>query len=152
MGWDSVVGIATGNGLDGPGIESPCRRDFPHPSGQTLGPTRPLVRVTMGTDSLSQGYIGRSLTLNTHPHLAPKLKKSRAVLLPLWAVVACCGATFTLYILWLVPCSWFFIVFMSCLILVSEVSVPNADRRSKFLFVSVVQNFCHTGTSDVSWT
>ena len=27
-GWDSVVCIATRYGLDGPGIESPCGRDF----------------------------------------------------------------------------------------------------------------------------
>jgi hypothetical protein len=30
MGQDSVVGIATCYGLDGPGIESRWGRDFPH--------------------------------------------------------------------------------------------------------------------------
>ena len=30
MGRDSSVGIATGYGLDGPGIESRWGRDFPH--------------------------------------------------------------------------------------------------------------------------
>jgi len=40
----SVVGIATGNGLDGPGIESPCGRNFFNPSRQTLGPTRPPLQ------------------------------------------------------------------------------------------------------------
>jgi hypothetical protein len=34
----SVVGIVTGYGLDGPGIESRWGRDFPHLSRSTLGP------------------------------------------------------------------------------------------------------------------
>ena len=40
IGRDSSVGIATGYGLDGPGIESWWGRDFPH-----LGPTQPLYNV-----------------------------------------------------------------------------------------------------------
>jgi hypothetical protein len=36
----SLVGLATGYGLEGPGIESRWRRDFPHLSIQALGPTR----------------------------------------------------------------------------------------------------------------
>ena len=43
MGRDSVVGIATRYGLDGPGIESRWGRDFPHPSRSALGPTQPPV-------------------------------------------------------------------------------------------------------------
>ena len=35
-GPDSVVGIATGYGLDGPGIESRWGRDFPHLSRPSL--------------------------------------------------------------------------------------------------------------------
>jgi hypothetical protein len=35
-GRDSVVGIATRYGLDGPGIESRWGRDFPHPSRPVL--------------------------------------------------------------------------------------------------------------------
>jgi hypothetical protein len=40
----SVVGIATRYGLDGPGIESRWRRDFPHPSRPALGPTQPPIQ------------------------------------------------------------------------------------------------------------
>ena len=38
-GPGSSVGIATGYGLDGPGIESRWGRDFPHLSRPALGPT-----------------------------------------------------------------------------------------------------------------
>jgi hypothetical protein len=41
-GLDSSVSTATCYGLDGPGIESLWRRDFPHPSRPALGPTQPL--------------------------------------------------------------------------------------------------------------
>ena len=53
MGRISVVGIATRYWLDGPGIESHCRRDFPHPvqtgpgahpSSHTMGTGRPVFR------------------------------------------------------------------------------------------------------------
>jgi hypothetical protein len=39
-GPGSVVGIATGYGLDGPGIESWRGRDFPHLSRPAVGPTQ----------------------------------------------------------------------------------------------------------------
>jgi len=38
---DSSVGIATLYGLDGPGIECWCGRDFPHKSRTALRPTQP---------------------------------------------------------------------------------------------------------------
>jgi hypothetical protein len=51
-GPGSSVGIATAYGLDGPGIESRLRRDFPHLSRPVLRPTQPPVQWVPG---LSRG-------------------------------------------------------------------------------------------------
>ena len=51
-GPGSVVGIATGYGLDGPGIESRWGRDFPHLFRPSLGPIQPPVQWVLG---LSRG-------------------------------------------------------------------------------------------------
>jgi hypothetical protein len=51
-GPGSVVGIATGYGLDGPGIESRWGRDFSHLSRPALGPTHPSLQ---GVPGLSRG-------------------------------------------------------------------------------------------------
>jgi hypothetical protein len=48
VGPGSSVGIATGYGLDGLGIESRWRRDFPHLSIPALGPTQPPVQWEPG--------------------------------------------------------------------------------------------------------
>jgi hypothetical protein len=47
-GPGSSVGIATGYGLDGPGIESRWGRDFPHLSRPALGLTQPPVQWVPG--------------------------------------------------------------------------------------------------------
>jgi hypothetical protein len=47
-GLGSVVGIATGYGLDGPGIESQWGRNFLYLSRPALGPTQPPVQWVLG--------------------------------------------------------------------------------------------------------
>ena len=70
----SVDGIATGYGLDGPGIEFRWRRHFPHLSRPALGP---------GTLSFLGVKSGVGVTLIPHPLLVPRSWKSRAIpLLP----------------------------------------------------------------------
>jgi hypothetical protein len=51
-GLGSSVSIATGYGLDGPGIESWWGRDFSHTSRPALGHTQPPVQWVLG---LSRG-------------------------------------------------------------------------------------------------
>jgi hypothetical protein len=61
----SVVGIAAGYGLDGPGIESRWGRDFPHLSRPALKPTQPPVQWVPGLSPEVKS--GRGVTLTPSP-------------------------------------------------------------------------------------
>jgi hypothetical protein len=76
----SSGGIATDYGLDGPGIECRWKRDFP--PVQT-GPEAQPASYTMGTGSFPGVKCGRGVLLTTHPLLAPRSWKSRAIPLSL---------------------------------------------------------------------
>jgi hypothetical protein len=83
--FSSVVGIATGYGLDGPEIESRWGARFSAPV-QT-GPGAHPASCTMGTGSFPGVKSGWDVTLTPHPLLVPWSRKSRAIpLLPLRAV------------------------------------------------------------------
>ena len=83
LGRNSSVGIATGCGLDGPGIESRWGRNFP--PVQT-GPGAHPASCTMGTGSSPGVKCGRGVLLTTQPLLVPRSWKTRAIPLPtLWA-------------------------------------------------------------------
>jgi hypothetical protein len=64
---DSVVGIATGYGLDGPGIKARWGARFYAPV-QT-SPGAHLASCTMGTGSFPGVKSGRGVTLTPHPFL-----------------------------------------------------------------------------------
>ena len=98
----SSVYIATGYGLDGPGIESQWGGIFFAPV-QT-GPGPHSASCKMGTWSFPGVKSGRGVTLTPHPLLVPWSWKGRAIpLLALWAVLpvqslsACTRVHFTLF-------------------------------------------------------
>jgi len=72
MGRDSSVGIATPYGLQGPGIESRCGRDFPQTSTPTL--TSHPASYTIRIGSLP-GVKRPGRGLHHPPHVALRLKK-----------------------------------------------------------------------------
>jgi hypothetical protein len=72
-GPGSVVGIATGCGLDGPGIQSRWAARFSAPV-QT-GPEAHPPACTMGTGSYPEVKSGRGVTLTLHPLLLPLVIK-----------------------------------------------------------------------------
>ena len=84
-GPGGVVGIATGYGLDGLGIESwwGGARFF---APVRIGPRAHPASCTMGTGSLPLVKSGRGVTLTPHPLLVPWSWKSRAI--PLLALCA----------------------------------------------------------------
>jgi hypothetical protein len=69
----SVVGIATGHWLDGPGIESRLGAKFSAPvhtgPGALPASCTMVYRVFPGVES------GRGVTLTVHPALAPRARK-----------------------------------------------------------------------------
>jgi hypothetical protein len=71
-GPGSSVGIATGYGLDGPGIESWWGARFSAPVQTGLG-AHPASCI-MGTGSLPWVESGRDVTLTTHTLLVPRSK------------------------------------------------------------------------------
>jgi len=84
VGRDSSVGIATGFGLGGPGIESRSGRDFPHFSRPAPGPTGLLYN---GYRVYSGGKKRPGRDADPSPHSSAVVKKSRAIpLTPLWPV------------------------------------------------------------------
>ena len=84
-GPGSLVGIATGYGLDGPGIESRWEARFFAPV-QT-GPGSHPAFCTTGTESFAGVKSGRGVKLTPHLLPVPWSRKSRAIpLLPLRAV------------------------------------------------------------------
>ena len=84
-GLVSSVSIATGYGLDGPGIESRWGARFSAPVQP--GPGALPASCTMGTGSFPGVKSGRGVTLTSRLLLVPWSWKSRAIpLLPLWAV------------------------------------------------------------------
>jgi len=94
-GPGSSVGIATGYGLDGPGIESRWGAKFSAPV-QTSPGAHP-ASCTMDTGSFPGVKRGRNVTLIPYPLPVPWTRKSRGIpLLPLRAIRPAQGCTLPL--------------------------------------------------------
>jgi len=82
-GPGSVVGIATGYWMEGPGIEYRCGRDFPHQSRPTRRPTQPPAQWVSG---LSRGKERPGRDADPSPLLVLWPRKSRVIpQIPLWS-------------------------------------------------------------------
>ena len=96
-GTGGSVSIAPDYGLDGQRIESQWGQDFP--PFQT-GPGAQTASCTKGNGSFPGVKCGRGVLLTTHPLLAPRSWKSRAIPLPpLWGTTR--PVTGLLYFYWL---------------------------------------------------
>jgi hypothetical protein len=74
MVWPgNVVGIATGYGLEGPGIESRWGARFSAPV--QIGPGAHPASCNMGTGSFPGVKSGRGVTLTPHPLSVPLVMK-----------------------------------------------------------------------------
>jgi hypothetical protein len=71
-GQGNVVSIATGYGLEGPGIESRWGRNFPHLSRLALGPTQRPVQCVPG---LFRGKERPERDADPSPHSSAVVKK-----------------------------------------------------------------------------
>ena len=98
MGRDSSVGIATGYGLDGPGIEFRLGGRFS--ARVQTGPGAHPASCTMDTGSSPGVKYGRGVMMTTNPLLVPWSWKSRAISLPtLWATTGPVTGALYLYLL-----------------------------------------------------
>jgi len=88
--WDRLVGVATGYGLDVPGIECRWRRDFPHPSRPPLGPTQLPLDLWVCFPGVKRP--GRGID-PSHPSISDVKERVELYLYsasgPLWPIVGC---------------------------------------------------------------
>ena len=154
-GPGSVVGIATGYRLDGPGIEYQWGRVFPHLSRQALRPTQPPVQWVPG---LSRGIKSCwGVTLTPQPLLVLWSRKSRAIpLLPLWAVrpvqslSACARVHFTFFILYYIN-MWLHVLTNYMVILRSyKHTKTKLQLQISFSATKKSQSYCFTSSSSSS--
>jgi hypothetical protein len=93
--WDSIVGIATRYGLEGPGVESRWGEFFCTYPDRLQGLPSLLYN---GYRVFPGGKGGRGLMLTTHPLLVPRLRKSEAIPpLTLWVLLGLLRGPLYLY-------------------------------------------------------
>jgi hypothetical protein len=98
VGLDSSVGIATGYGLGGPGIESRLGRDFSHPPGPAVRPTHPPVQWVPAL--FPGGKAAEAWSLPPPPaHKALRLTRIAVPHFPLCAFMTRCRVNFTFTII-----------------------------------------------------